>query len=199
MAKLIFITCFTIALISLACAQQSPQDKTNAMIAKLLGTYGADKINQLLPCTLIGNCTSCTSNSGCVWVSGSTTVGFWAYRTSDQSNIIETTETNFCWSGSGIGINTNNVAAQTISKDDTIISTNAGFNDISWQQCKLLQGAVLAIGLIIPLAAIIIFAIASICICICCYRLKKKWSKDDREKMVPKEDKKKNWLSRRKK
>lgn len=185
-----------VAILSAVFAQQ---EQTNALIKQLITTYGEKPVNDLFgSCVTNRNCSACTSNSGCVWVSGSTIVGLYVRRVADKTNIIATQDTNFCWQGNGAGVSLNNVPAQTLAKEDTVVSVTAGFNDVSWAQCGLKQGGVLAVAIIVPIAVIVIIACLSICVCICCYRLRRKWSKEDREKMVPREEKKKNWLGRRK-
>lgn len=198
---IVVVVIYILSLLSLihAQAQPTPQEKTWSFVNTMINTYGADRLAQLLPCVVNANCTSCTSFYNCIWISGTDTVGVSASRTKDGSTIVETRNVNYCWSGVGYGVTTNNVAMQTINGEETIVSTNSGFNDFNWNQCGVRGGVAIILAVVIPVVVILIIFVVVIIVLVCCRRLRRKWSKEDRQKMVPKEDRKKNWLSRRKK
>jgi hypothetical protein len=117
------------------------------------------------------NCTDCTADNWCVWVSSSSSVGLAAVRKSDKKNIVSVQDVNFCWSGTFYGA-TNLVYdnVQDLTSSDTTITATIGFNDFNWKQCTVKGGVVLILSIAAPVLSCLFLCALCICICCCCCR-----------------------------
>ncbi|KAL0481219.1 hypothetical protein AKO1_006593 [Acrasis kona] len=164
---------------------------TNSVISNVNRIFEQSALNTILPCIQNANCSSCVGSSSCVWMTGAS-----LYVSRDSSQLYDSKGAEFCWKGNGLGAASDVYLINAKDANPANIYVVAGFNNFKWNQCSLTGGAALAIGLIVPIAVIILLALLICICCICCRRLKHKNSKEDRQNMV-KKDKRANWLARR--
>ena len=81
---------------------------TRELTEEVVQLYTRASVEEKLPCLLRLNCTICTEDKSCVWISGSPSNGIVVTRR-DGEKMLDTREVSFCWSGDFWGAGQNSI------------------------------------------------------------------------------------------
>jgi hypothetical protein len=150
------------------------------LIDQMLQYYSSPTLEDKLPCILRSNCSSCTSTTNCVWISGSPSNGVVIMKWNNEI-VLDMREVSFCWKGGFYGTrNSQQTVTNVMSKSADVTSVHAlfGLNDFTYKQCTIRGGMGLLLLFSVPIVIATCFVggvFVIVYLCCCRKRISKRW------------------------